>query len=105
MAMPAGCWSQHPGKRNGQHLPKRQRGACRERPAGRATSNGDPVPLDRSRLITPLALCSADTAGKETQGLEKRAGDNSQVGFSKPLLAAVQGAAGTPKAASLGCLP
>lgn len=80
------------------------RGACRERPAGRATGNGDPVPLDRSRLITPLALCGADIAGKETQGLAKCAGDNSRVGFLEPL-AAMQGAGGTSEAASLGCLP
>lgn len=81
------------------------RSACREHPAGRATGNGDPVPLDRSRLITPLALCGADIAGKKTQGLAKRAGDNSQVSFSESLLAAVQGAGGTLEAASPGCQP
>lgn len=80
-------------------------GTCQECPVGRATGNGDPVPFDRSCLITPLALCGADTTGKETQGLAKRAGDNSQVCFSEPLLAAVKGAGGTSEAASPGCLP
>lgn len=79
--------------------------ACREHPAGRATGNGDPVALDRSCLITLLTLCGADTTGKESQGLAKRAGDNSRVGFSEPLLAAVQGAGGTSEAARPGCLP
>lgn len=72
---------------------------------GRANSNGDPVPLDRSHLITPLTLCSADTADKETQGLAKWAGDNSHLGFSEPLIAAMRGAGGILEAASPRCLP
>lgn len=52
----------------------------------RATGNGESVPLDRSCLITPLSLCSADTTGKETQGLPKWAGDNSQATFQNPCL-------------------
>lgn len=74
-------------------------------PTGRAMGNGDLAPLDRSCLITPLALCSADTAGKETQGMAQWAGDNSQVGFSEPLFAAMRGAGGMLEAVSTECLP
>lgn len=72
-----GCWSWHPRKGNGQCPPKCPLWCLPECPAGRATISGDLVPLDRSCLITPLTLCGADIAGKETQGLAKWAGDNS----------------------------